>query len=96
MELKNLEGKDFPFEKYIQNKECSRIVDKTRYWNSGWYAIYSHHCSKLCHYNCKGPNEGLDSNEYVCNMVGILSRDYSDCSSHWDSHSLRISFTEKV
>lgn len=41
--------------------------------NSRWYVLYCCSCNRICHENCKGPNEGLHSDECSCNAIGIFS-----------------------
>jgi GTP-binding protein EngB required for normal cell division len=73
--------------KVIKQRDESYIETYTDYCSSGWYVLYCYHCERVCHRDCRGPNEGLHSNEYGCNAIGIFSCDCSYCGCHYSSHS---------
>ena len=73
------------------------MKDVTKNCSSGWYVLYCCSCNKLCHYNCKRPNEGWHSKEYGYNMIFTISGDYAncDCYCYWDRHSFRTLYQVK-
>ena len=55
--------------------------------SSGWYVLFCCTHDKICHRNCKGPNEGLHSSEYGCKKIGTFSRKCNNCDCHYSKHS---------
>jgi len=62
--------------------------------SKGWYVLYCNNCNKICHSNCKGPNEGYLSNEYGCHVMSTLSSKCSYCNCHCQKHKFH-DFIEK-
>ena len=72
--------------KVIKQRDESYIETYKEYCSSGWYVLYCCTCGRVCHRDCRGPNEGLHSNEYGCNAIGTISRSCSYCRCHYCRH----------
>jgi len=95
-ELNYLENNNIEYiEKYYEPKIIKTVKDVTKYCSSGWYVLYCNNCNKICHYNCKGPNEGWHSTEYGCNIIYTISSDCANCDCYWQKHSFQTSYTVK-
>ena len=55
--------------------------------SSGWYVLYCNSCNKVCHDDCKGPEEGYHSDEYGCKMITIVKAICKMCGCHYKQHS---------
>jgi hypothetical protein len=82
-------------ERYQEPVEIKTVKDVTKNCSSGWYVLYCCSCNKICHYNCRGPNEGWHSYEYGCKMVYTISGDCSNCDCYWERHEFRTSYQVK-
>ena len=97
-DLKYLEDNKIEcIERYQEPAEIKTVKDVTKNCSSGWYVLYCCSCNKICHYNCKRPNEGWHSKEYGYNMIFTISGDYAncDCYCYWDRHSFRTLYQVK-
>ena len=97
-DLKYLEDNKIEcIERYQEPAEIKTVKDATKNCSSGWYVLYCCSCNKICHYNCKRPNEGWHSKEYGYNMIFTISGDYAncDCYCYWDRHSFRTLYQVK-
>lgn len=81
--------KESPYnkKKVIKQRDESYIEYYKDYCSSGWYALYCYHCERVCHRDCRGPNEGLHSNEYGCDAIGTFSCKCDYCGCHYSRHS---------
>jgi len=81
--------KESPYnkKKVIKQREESYIEYYNDYCSSGWYVLYCCQCERVCHRDCRGPNEGLHSNEYGCDAIGTFSCKCSYCGCHYGKHS---------
>lgn len=73
--------------KVIKKREESYVETYKDMCSNGWFVLYCDDCKKVCHRDCKGPNEGLHSSEYGCNVIGTLSRSCSYCDCHYSKHT---------
>ena len=82
----------------LKESDCKLIphtiekkIPYTEYYNSelpsGWYVLYCKSCSKVCHYDCKGPNEGYHSSEYGCKTIRTIGGGCKNCECHYSQHS---------
>ena len=94
-ELNNINFEDVN-DKIVETHEYEEMVEKTVYCSSGWYVLYCDSHGYVCHKNCRGKNEGWNSNEYGCDMIYTISGDCAYCGHHWDSHTFRTSYVTKV
>ena len=81
--------KESPYrqKKVIKQRDESYIEYYKDYCSSGWYALYCYHCERVCHRDCRGPNEGWHSNEYGCDAIGTFSCTCDYCGCHYSRHS---------
>ena len=94
-ELKILEKNNIDYmEKYFETIQKSVVKQITKYCNSGWYVLYCRRCSKVCHYNCRGPNEGWNSDEYGCDAIRTFGGDCVNCGCNYRRHSFQTSYEE--
>ena len=80
----------------IEKKEITEMEEETVNCSSGWYVLYCDEHDYVCHKSCRGKNEGWHSNEYGCDMIYTMSGDCAYCGHHWNFHSFRSSYKEKV
>ena len=89
--------KESPYRQITVTKQREEQYMETYsdYCSDGWYVLYCRSCCKVCHNDCKGPNEGMHSSEYGCDAIGTLSRKCSYCKCHYEKHSFR-NYVEKT
>lgn len=80
---------------YIDYVPYDEVIDKEVKCDSGWYVLYCNKCNKVCHKNCKGPNEGWHSSEYGCTMITTFGSECTDCGCKDVQHKFKDSYITK-
>ena len=74
---------------YPFDEPYDEVIDKEIKCDEGWYVLYCNTCNKVCHKNCKGPNEGWHSSEYGCNMITTLGGKCTECNCVDNKHKFK-------
>lgn len=80
---------------YTVTVPYDEVLDKEVRCESGWYVLYCNTCNKVCHKNCKGPNEGWHSSEYGCNMITTFGSKCTECECLDVKHRFKDSYITK-
>lgn len=80
---------------YTVDEPYDEVIDKEVKCDDGWYVLYCDTCEKVCHKNCKGPNEGWHKSEYGCNIITTFGAKCTECDCKDTSHNFKKSYITK-